>query len=238
MPRRSLSLARRVLAVQLEQADGRPTFAVERTFRLAPLARAREAANWPPRWRTLFLKGLGLIVPRWPELRSLYVPGWRPHLAESPRTRIAVVVPRFLDAEPILFLPAFDNPGARSVDELDRAVRRLEEGAVESVPAFRSALRMATWPAFLRRWFFPRPVPCALAVPEEADSLPLPPVVPGSCRIETGRATIDGRVSVTLYHDPRVLDGDIASRVLTDLEETLLHATLAEVRYLRGAAAA
>jgi hypothetical protein len=236
MPTRTLSLARRVLADYLHQAGGRPTFTLERTFRLGPLARARASANLPARWRTLFLKALGLILPRWPELRSLYREGWWPHLAESSRCRIALVVPRFVDAEPILFLPGFDNPGARDVGELDKLVRHLEESAVETVPAYRATLRRAAWPAFVRNWLTLSPVPVTLAVPEEGDSLPLPVLVPGSCLIRTSRPTIDGRVTVAVHHDPRVLDGDVAGRVLTDLEETLLHATLAEVRYLRGAA--
>lgn len=236
MPRRTLSLGRRVLADHLAQAAGRPTFTLERTFRLGSLARGRESACLPVRWRTLFLKGLGLILPRWPELRSLYHDGWRPHLVESPQPRIALVVPRFVDAEPVLFFAAFDNPGARDVADLDKQVRHLEDGAIESVPALRTTLRRAAWPAFLRRWFQPVPVPLALAVPEEGDCLPLPVLMPGSCLIRTSWPTIDGRTMVTLHHDPRVLDADAAGRVLTDLEETLLHATLAEVRYLRGAA--
>jgi hypothetical protein len=238
MPRRSLSLARRVLADHLEQAAGHPTFDLERNFRLGTLARARESVSPPPRWRTLFLKALGLIVPRWPELRSLYRDGWRPYLAEERRTRVAVLLPRFVATEPILFLPNVDNPGAREVRDLDRRLRQLEEGAIETVPAFRRTLRRAAWPAFLRRWFAPLPATLALAVPEEGDSLPLPVLVTGSCLIRTTRPTIDGRVTVTIHHDPRVLDGDVAGRVLTDLEETLLHATLAEVRYLCGPLAA
>ena len=241
-----MSATRRFTNDLLAISHGIPTVPVQRVMHVAPLVEARAAVPNRPCWPAIFLKAYARVSDRTPELRRAYVGLPWPHLREYPKACVSIAVEREIDGELGILYGKITAPAERSLLEVHARVRRYAEAPLSDVKAFRSVFRLAYVPRFLRRlglWLAlntpgMRPKFCGtfgLTVYSALGAESLHPIAPVTTTLTYGVIDADGRVSVRLIYDHRVLDGSTVARALGQLEAELNGAILQEMRSLASA---
>jgi hypothetical protein len=245
-----LSLPRRFIGDLVHFARWVPTVPVERHMNLAPVVAARQAASPRPSWCALFTKAYGFVAAAYPELRRAYLSFPRPHLYEHPINVASVAVERRVGEEDAVFFAHVNSPEKLGLGELDAQLRRFKEQPVESIAAFRRALKISRLPRPLRRlvwrvglhtWGRKRAHymgTFGVSVYAGLGAASLHPLSPLTTTLNYGVIADDGSVDVRLIYDHRVMDGATVARGLADLERVLKCEILAELRYLRAVDAA
>ncbi len=245
-----LSLPRRFVCDLLHFAHRVPTVPVQRRMNLAEVVAARRAAAPRPSWVALFTKAYAFVAAARPELRRSYLSFPTPHLYEHPVSVASVAVERRFGDEDAVFFGHITQPENRGLPELDAKLRELKERPVESVGAFRKALRVSALPRPLRRlawwvglnaWGRKRAQflgTFGVSVYAGLGAASLHPLSPLTTALNYGVIDADGSVDVRLVYDHRVLDGATVARALQDLERVLTCEIVAELRYLRDVEAA
>src|SRR5262249_36300283 len=223
---------------------------VQRRFRLAEVAAARQMAHPQPTWCAPFTKGYALVSAPNPLFPGAYVGYPWPHLYEHPENIVTLAVERIHEGEDALFFAPLSRPETLSLHEIDARLNHLQETPVEEVECFRRALHFSRRPRPLRRlagwlglhwsgrqrarWLgtFGMQVRPGVGA---ATTHPLALLTTTLC---PGEVDERGEVDVRLLYDHRVLDGGTAARALAELERVLNHEVLAELRYCEGVEAA
>jgi hypothetical protein len=245
-----LSLPRRFICDLLHFARKVPTVPVERRMNLAAVVAARAAAAPRPSWCAIFTKAYALVAAGRPELRRSYLAFPTPRLYEHPVNVASVAVERRFGDEDAVFFGHVRRPEDRTLTDLDLKLRRLKEHPVESIGAFRQALRISSLPRPLRRlvWWFGLNVwgrkrahfmgTFAVSVYSGYGASSLHPLSPLTTVLNYGVIDPGGNVAVRLIYDHRVLDGAAVARALEEMERVLQGEVLAELGYLRAVEAA
>ncbi len=238
-----LSPARRLVGDLLHFARQVPSVPVQRRMSLADVVAARRQARPRPGWVVIFLKAYARVALRRPELRRAYLTFPRPHLYEHPWNVASVAVERRLGAEEAVLFGQVRQPECRSLTDLDAELRRLKERPVETVSAFRRALRLSRLPGPLRRlvwwiglnWGRKRARylgTFGISVYAGLGAASLHPLSPLTTTLNYGVFEPDGSVDVRLVYDHRVLDGAAVARALQEMEAVLHTEILAELQAL------
>jgi hypothetical protein len=245
-----LSLPRRFICDLLHFARRVPTVPVQRRMGLAAVVEARQEAAPRPSWVTIFTKAYGFVAARRPELRRSYLTFPTPHLYEHPINVASIAVERRLGDEEAVLFGHIRSPEARGLVELDERIRAFKEQPVESIGAFRQALRVSSLPRPVRRfaWWFGLNVSggqrakrlgtFGVSVYGGLGAASLHPLSPLTTTLNYGVIDDRGEVDVRIAYDHRVLDGAAIARALEDLERILRCEIVAELRYLRTVDAA
>jgi 2-oxoacid dehydrogenases acyltransferase (catalytic domain) len=222
-----------------------PTVPVQRTMNLAPVVSARQRLSQRPSWSAIFLKAFSILSNELPELRRAYVALPWPHLAEFDRTTATIAVERELLGERGVLYGRISDPANRPLPEVHNRVQRYAEAPIEEVKTFKKLFQLCLLPRPLRRaaiWFGLNYSPVraqhfgtfGLTVYSALGAESLHPMSPLATTLTYGIIDADGRVTVRLVYDHRVLDGATVARVLAKLEETLNGAIAQELLELGG----
>lgn len=245
-----LSLPRRFICDLLHFAHQVPTVPVQRRMNLAAVVAARTVAAPRPSWCSIFTKAYGFVAANRPELRRSYLSFPTPHLYEHPINVASVAVERRFGDEDAVFFGHITEPEARPLLDLDARLRELKERPVESIGAFRKALRVSALPRPLRRlawwlglnaWGRKRAQfmgTFGVSVYAGLGAASLHPLSPLTTALNYGVIEPDGSVDVRLVYDHRVMDGSTVARALQELERVLTCEIVAELRYLHRVDAA
>jgi hypothetical protein len=193
---------------------------IKRRIDVSRAAAARAALASRPRWSAIMAKAYGLVALERPELRRTYMPWPTPHFYEHPRSVATVVVHRVLDdGEPGVFFSQIGQPEAMSLAVLDAEIRRLKAAPIATIGGFRRLLRTARYPRFVRRAlaaatfyasgdakarYFGTFAVNSLIDP---DTEPVAIFVPITLVLYYSAVDADGRMTVHIYFDHRVIDG-------------------------------
>src|SRR5205823_8243508 len=133
------------------------------------------------------------------------------------------------------------SPETQTVDSLDRALRGYKEKPVKDFGLFRRALQIAKYPRFLRRfvWWYGLNVggpkrgkrlgTFGVSVYSGLGSESLHPLSPLTTTLNYG-VIEDGKVTVRVVYDHRVMDGGTVARAQARLEEILNREVVDELR--------
>ncbi|MEW4567050.1 hypothetical protein AB1L88_04215 [Tautonia sp. JC769] len=233
---RSLPLSgpRRFILDMMHYASKVPSVPVGRTMNLGPLAEARRSHPLRPSWAVLFLKGFGIVCEAHPPLRHalLSVPNLR--LYEHPFSIASLAMEREHDGEPVIVVGLFRAPERQSIAELQKSLDEYRTWPIEKVGFFRQMLRISGYPAPIRRFLWWSTL--HVSGPKRAKRLgtfglssygslgaeSYHPISPLTTTLTYGPIDPDGRVTVKLIYDHRILDGAQIARRLGDLEAALL----------------
>jgi hypothetical protein len=244
-----LSVPRRLSCDLLHFAAGIPTVPVQRQMRLAAIQEQRGRMASPPSWLALFLKAFGLAAVQFPPLRQAYLSLPRPRLYEHPFSIASVSFEKDYQGEKAVVFGQIGTPEGQRLHVLDEDLRRLNEAPIEEFAQFRSALRTARLPGFLRRfmWWIGLNASGAdrsrrlgtFGVSDFSDlgAESLHPLSPLTTTLNFGVVGSDGRVMVRIVYDHRVMDGATVALALGRMEQALQGEILAEMKEKRLEAA-
>jgi len=238
-----LSVPRRMIIDLLYFARGIPTVPVQKHISVAELAAARAACSERPRWTAIFTKAYGLLAEEFPELRRAYVKFPWPHLYEYPQSRAAVMVERDYHGERAVWPVMIRDPARFSLREIASLLQRAADAPLEEVKDIRRAIRVTRLPRPLRRllWWMGLNIgrqrgnyfgTFGVSVYSALASESLHPLSPLTTLLNYGVMDGDGKLSIRIIYDHRVMDGAMVARALTRLEEILNSAMVDEVRAL------
>ena len=229
--RKPLSINRALVLDVLHFARSVPSFSVERELDLRRLAQLRKAAREPISWAVLFVKAYATVVMRQAELRQVFVRWPVPHLYEAGEAIASVAIARTYRGEDRLCWGRFPRADRASLGELQSALERYQQLPVDEV--FRRQVRLSRFPAWLRRvaWNIGLNLHLSqrakrfgnFSVSSLGREGTLNRTHPSihTTSLTYGPIGADGKCTVTLLCDHRVLDGVAAARALRELELVL-----------------
>jgi hypothetical protein len=219
-------------------------------MQLADVAAARRPASPRPSWGAIMIKAYALAALNHPETRRAYFGFPWGHLGEYESHVASVVVDRRVGDEDVIFLAPLVRPENQSLRALDDHLQAYKEEPVENFRAFREAMLVSRLPALCRRflwWLAHEALPSRRAhhfgtfgvttmSPFGARTLSVPTL--WTTFLHYGPISAAGEVAVGLAFDHRVLDGAVVGYTLLEMEQTLRHDIVAELRTMRPAQAA
>src|SRR4051812_3532957 len=149
---RPVTIGRRVVAEFLRQSRNVPLVTVQREFALPGLAAVRAAMTPRVSWVVLFAKAYGLASLRHAALRRSWTTFPVARLYEHPESACVVLVEREFGDEEVVLGGEVRAPERMPLRDIDRYVRRFQTAPVRSVSCFRQILRLASYPAPIRRF--------------------------------------------------------------------------------------
>ena len=208
---------------------------------LAAVVAARAGTQPAIGWTAIWLKALGLVGRRRPELRTAYLPFPFARLYVHPELAPTVIVERMWRGVSALFFEQFPAPDKRPLTDLDADLRRLRQVPVESVGSFRRVIRFARPPVLVRRFFW------SLALhwsgPMRAKYIGLcglnsfptggnitQSAMPAAFTLYFGLVEPNGDAHIQVFYDHRIMDGVEVYRIVRDIEATLNGDIAAELR--------
>jgi hypothetical protein len=236
-----ISLPRRWIGDLLHFAQKVPVVVVQRLANVSALLRTRTASPQRISWCALFTKAYGIVAADFPELRRAYLPFPWPHLYEHPESIASVAIERDYRGEKAVFFAHVRNPGKQPLADLDAFLARFKQAPVDSIGLFRRALRISRLPRPLRRllWWIglnssgrkraQRMGTFGVSVYSALGAESFNHLIPLTTSLNYGVIAPDGRVSVRIAYDHRVLDGATVARVLAALEDVLNREILDEL---------
>ncbi len=105
-------------------------------------------------WIALFAKAYGLAARRHVHLRRNWLTFPWARIYEHPHSECVVLVERDWQGEEIVLGAKVRAPEDAAVAEIDRHIRRFRSEPVASISPFRQMLRIARYPALIRRLIF------------------------------------------------------------------------------------
>ena len=237
-----VSTGRRVVAEFLRQSRNVPLVTVQRPFALPGLVAVRAAMTPRVSWVALFAKAYSLAANRHAALRRSWTTFPFTRLYEHPESACVVLVEREWEGEEVVLGGKVRAPERMPLKDIDRYIRRFQTEPVRSISCFRQMLRVGTYPALLRRFVlwsalhwsgYRRSTRFGTFLVSSLGNFgceSLNPQIPLTGYLTYGPISADGRVTVSLTFDHRVLDGRQAARALADMESFLNTVLVAELR--------
>jgi hypothetical protein len=211
-----------------------PLVAIERTMPLADVIAARGRATKRPSWFAIFMKAYAIVSDRRPELRCAYLTWPWERLYQHAGNIGALAVGRRVDEEDGVLAYLIEQPELLSLLELDTRIRAARTEPVEQFDDFRFQIGACRyWPRCIRRfglWFLTSVSgrwrerylgTFGLTGVGALGSASLSLLSPQTTTISYGVFEADGRVTVRMFYDHRVLDGVGPSRAMEELEAVL-----------------
>jgi hypothetical protein len=243
-----LSGPRRFIGDMVHFARKVPTVPVSRWMDLGPLVDPRVEHPARPSWAILFMKAYGLVADAHAPLRRALLTFPRTRLYEHPQTVCALALERRYQGEDGIFVGLFRAPEQQALAELQAALTFYKSQPLEDIGFFRQELRICAAPAPVRRllWWMTLNVSgwkrakrlgtFGLTTYGSLGAEQIHPISPLTATLTFGPIDADGRVSVKLIYDHRVLDGAYVARRLSDIEDALRGPVLGELRAPTAAA--
>jgi hypothetical protein len=240
--RRPLSLGQRFLGDYLHFSNRGQTAAAERLMRIPDVVAARQAAVPRPSWGAIMTKAFALAAQNHPEMRSAYLSFPWGHTGEYASQIASVIVNRRVGDGDVIFLAPLASPDQQSLCALDDHLRRYQTAPLESIRAFRSAVRIGRLPGVIRRllwWLSLNVMPRQRArhfgtfgvttmSPFGARTLEVPSL--WSALLHYGGITPEGDIPVGIAFDHRLMNGAVVGYTLLEMEQALHHQIAAELR--------
>src|SRR5262245_8003835 len=239
-----LSLPRRLVNDMLHFARRVPTVPVMRSIDVATVRSLRETTTQRPGWCALFLHAYGLVTQRFPELRRAYLSWPRARLYEHPFSIASVAIERVYRGQPGVFFAHIRGPENQPLEALQEFLREYKERPVEDVPIYRRALRVSRFPGPIRRlmwayglnWSGPdrarRLGTFGLSTYSSLGAQSMHPISPLTTTLNYGPISDDGKTTVCLVYDHRVMDGATVARALAALDDVFNEELPRELREL------
>lgn len=218
-----------------------PRVTVQRRMQLAPVVRARGALDVRPPWIAIFVKAYGLLSQEIPDLRRAYIKLPWPHLYEYPESVAAVTFERQYEDAYVVLQRRIKAPEQLAVAQLADIVRDSQTRPVADIKEFRRSLRLAAWPAVVRRSLMAFALNLGrqrpnffgtfhLSVYSGLGAESLNPLSPLTTILNYGPIDESGAVNVRILYDHRVMDGATVARALQRLEVILNEQLSAELQ--------
>jgi hypothetical protein len=226
-----LSLPRRVVCDLIHFAHKIPSVPVQRVVDVARVASLRDRLSRPPGWATLFTKAFALVARQVPEFRRAYIEYPVARLYQHPISVASVAIEREYEGELGVFFAHVPEPDKTPLPELDTVVQRHKQEPIADVFGF--ILWFYRLPRFLRRmlWWYIINVRGArkaqflgtfgITVYSSLGAESLHPLSPLTTTLNYGVIGADGRVTVRLIYDHRVMDGATVARALGLIDEAM-----------------
>jgi hypothetical protein len=237
-----LSLPRRWIGDLLYFARKIPSVPVERVMELGELQTHRDRAGIS--WPAIFLKAFGLTALRHPELRQALIDYPWPRGYEHSHSVASVAIERQYQGEPAVFFAQVQAPEKHGLRSIDRELKSFRNEPVESFGYFRRVIRFARLPKLVRRfaWWLSlywsgnkrakRLGTFGLSVYASLGASSVHPLSPLSYLLNYGVMDEQGRITVRLIYDHRIVDGAVIARALGTMESILNGAIQAELMTL------
>ena len=220
-----------------------PTVPVQRVMNLAPLVAARARLDDRPPWVAIFVKAYALLSEEMPILRRAYVKLPTPRLYEYPVSTASIVIERDLGDEMAILTYLLRDPSKLSVGEIAARIRHAKTAPLMEIRSFRRMMELARWPTPLRRliWWMGLNIgrqrgnyfgSFGFTVYSGLGAESLHPLSPLTATLNYGVIGEDGKVTVRMIYDHRVLDGSDVARALVRLEEKLTGPLVAELEMM------
>jgi hypothetical protein len=226
-----LSIPRRVVCDLIHFAHRIPSVPVQRVIDVSRVAALRERLAVPVGWAALFTKAFALVARRVPEFRRAYLEYPIARLYQHPHSIASVAVEREFDGEPGVFFAHVPQPELSSLRDLEAVLARYKQEPVADMFGF--ILSFYRWPRFVRRtlWWYIINVrgsrkaqflgTFGLSVYSALGAESLHPLSPLTTTLNYGVIGPDGRVTVRIIYDHRVMDGATVARGLGLLDDVL-----------------
>ena len=223
-----------------------PTVPVQRVIDVSRLAALREQPGWRVGWATMFIKAFARVAAEMPELRRAYLPYPRLRLYQHPFSVASVAVERDYAGEKGVFYGRVPRPESLGLLELEAVLNRFKTAPVEE--AFRFLIHFYKLPRPLRRFIWWWVINCrgsrkaqfmgtySVTVYSALGAESLHPLSPATTTLNYGVIGPDGRVTVRMVYDHRVMDGGTLARALVRLDEVLNGEIADELSEIRRAA--
>jgi hypothetical protein len=242
-----MSRARRFICDLLHAGMQVPLVTIQKDMHVAELVAARKSAAPRPSWCAIFTKAYGKMVATRPDMRRacLTVPWLR--MFEYHATSADVTIEVQHEGENCLAFVPIQSPESMPLLEFDRILAAARAKPMELI-SFQDALFLARFPRWLRRfalWFI-------LNVSGRLRSRyfstfgvtsvgnwgveSVKPIAPAISILHYGAIDAEGKISIRMTYDHRVLDGSGPSTALNEMEKFLLTDLLAEIKALPSAA--
>jgi hypothetical protein len=238
-----LTIARRIMVDYMWAASRIARTDVTRPVALRDVIAIRNEIRDPPSWTAIFVKAFAILANEIPELRRVYIGFPWAYLYEYADSTANVALAREILGDVGLLPIRFRSPEAFPLAVLSQMIRQAAETPIEETRFYRTIIRIARLPLLIRRliWSFTLNVPKArryafgtYAVSSVArwktelgmTRSPVPYL------LSYGPADADGNMVVRLNLDHRIMDGALAARALSRLEEVLNSSILEELREL------
>jgi hypothetical protein len=163
---------------------------------------------------------------------------------------VGVVIERDCGGEPGLFLARIHSPEKLTLAEIDAQIRRYKDRPIDQISGFKSALRMARLPLFVRRLFWglimnwmPRLRGkllgnMGISLTAGMGGVALTLLTPWTLTAYYDAFEDDGSLTFRVTFDHRVFDGHLGCRIGRAIEQEMCGAILDEVRALKAPDAA
>lgn len=242
-----LSIQRRMVIDFLHFARAVPTVPVQKNMSIADLVAARAACRDRPRWTAMFVKAFALTADEVPELRRAYVKIPWPHLYEYPASKASIMIERDYNGEPALCPVSVKDPAREPLAAIGDVLDNAATVPPDDLKDFRRWMRLTRVPRPLRRllWWIGLNIgrqrgnffgTFGVSVYSALNAESLHPLSPLTALLNYGVIDRNGRVTVRIMYDHRVMDGATVARALGRMEDILNSVILDEVRSLAGAA--
>lgn len=228
----SLAPGRRLVTDYMWFSRDLPLVTIERRTSLSRLVEMRKCAVDRPIWAAVFAKAFAIVCMEDPRLRRAYVKLPWPCFFEHASPVAAIILERDHGGEETLLSALVKSPEDLPLAAISERVKRLAASPVAEVREFSLMLRVARLPLPLRRaiwwsvlnWgrlranYFGTFLLTSL-MSEKAISKRILSPLPAT--LTYGVFDEDGSIEVRLTFDHRVMDGRVAARALSRLEEVL-----------------
>jgi hypothetical protein len=233
-----ISVGRTLVFELMRQSRNVPLVSLRREFSIPALVSARRESAPKVSWVALFAKAYALAAIRHVNLRHNWLTFPWARIYEHPVSECVVVVEREWAGEEIVLGGKLRAPENTVLGELDAHIQRFRNDPVQTISVFRQAIRLASWPSLLRRFFFwsslnwfgykrcKRFGTFAISSVGNFGCELLVPPMPLTAYLTFGPISPEGQVAVCVTFDHRVMDGRHAARALEDVEQ-ILNTTLA-----------
>jgi hypothetical protein len=237
-----LSPLRRLMCDLLDTSRQVPLVSIERRVDLSDVLAARQAAAARPSWFAIFLKAYGIVSAAMPELRRSYLSFPWPRLHQHACTVASLAVARRVGDEEGVLQFTIREPQTKALADIDARIRRARTEPVEQFGDFRRQLRLARLPWPLRRWAWWLGLSASgewraryagtfgLTGVAALGSASLNLLSPLTSTLTYGVFDPEGRTTVRLFWDHRVLDGVEPATALERLEAALRGPIAEELR--------
>jgi hypothetical protein len=239
-----LSLPRQVVCDLIHFAHRIPTVPVQRVIDVSRIAALRDRLTRAPGWATLFTKAFALVARQLPEFRRAYIEYPVARLYQHPYSVASVAIEREYEGEPGVFFAHLPQPDETPLPELEAALLRHKQEPIVDVFGF--ILWFYRLPRFLRRmlWWYIINVrggrkaqflgTFGITVYSSLGAESLHPLSPLTTTLNYGVIGGDGRVTVRLIYDHRVMDGATVARGLGLIDDVMNGAICQELAELAG----
>ena len=239
-----IHVGRRIVYEILAHARHVPTVTVTREMTIANLATVRSQFAKPVSWVALFAKSYGIAAQTIAELRHNWVRYPYARIYEHPISECAVIVEREWQGSLTVLFGKIHGPENMPLTTFDEHIHRFRDAPVWEITPFRQLLRLARMPR-LMRWFgfwsslnwsgYKRCKRFGTFTISSLGSLGVElrnPLVPLTGYLTFGPISDEGRVTVSLTFDHRVMDGRHAARALQEIERSLNTEIMTELQRL------